>query len=199
MDQTDKFAEALWNNLDDFGFPTETDSYKFAFLREMPYPPNIEPLSLFKNYVQSKQFPVQKTREDQSVPFTRGDIQLCDEIVRASERIEWSEDDVNSILDRLVEWWDADKEYLKADDRPSPFGSIADEFKARFARLVDVLRAVITPDYKPRAKNNRKEKLRRLVDELWRLRNPCASSAERLSSPVPRMERRMFSRESKTG
>ena len=177
--QTDKFAEALWNNMDEFGFPTETEFYKFAFL-EIPHPPNVEPISLFKKYVQSEQFPVQKTRKDQSISFIRGDIPLCDEIVRASERIEWSEDDVNSILDRLIEWWDADKEYLKADNRPSPFGSIAKEFKARFARLVDVLRAVITPDYNPNSKNNRKEELRRLVNELGdygiptlRLRSAC--------------------------
>ncbi len=176
--QTDKFAEALWSNLDEFGFPTETDSYKFNFL-ELP-PPNVEPISLFKKYVQSEQFPVQKTREDQRISFTEGDIQLCDEIVRASEHIEWSEDDVNAILDRLVEWWDADKEYLKADDGPILFLSIADEFKARFARLVDVLVVVTSPNYKPNAENSRKETLRRLVDELGeygipalRLRSAC--------------------------
>ena len=163
--QMHKFAESLWSNLDDFGLPTETDYYKFAFL-EMPHPPSIEPILLFKNYVESEQFPVQKTREDQRISFTRGDIPLCDEIVRVNKRIEWSEDDVNSILDRLVEWWDADKEYLKAEDRPNPFGSLADEFKARFARLVDVLTAVITPNYNPNAGNSKKEKLRRLVDEL---------------------------------
>lgn len=177
--QTDKFAKVLWSNLDDFDIPTETDYYKFAFLK-MPHPLGIEPLQLFKNYVQSKQFPVQKIREDQSISFTRGDIQLCDEIVRANKRIEWSEDDVNAILDRLVEWWDFDKEYLKEKDDPGLFGSIADEFKARFARLVDVLVTVITPNYKPRAENSRKEKLRRLVDELGdygipalRLRSAC--------------------------
>ncbi len=163
--QMDKFAESLWSNLDDFDFPTETDFYKFAFL-EMPHPLGKEPIFLFKKYVQSKPFPVQKTREDQNVSFTRGDIQLCDEIVRANKRIEWSEDDVNAILDRLAEWWNADKEYLIADDDPIPFDSVADEFKARFARLVDVLAAVITPNYNPSAENNRKETLSRLVDEL---------------------------------
>ena len=163
--QTDKFAEALWSILDDFGLPAETDSYKFNFL-ELPPSPNIAPIALFKNYIQSEQFPVQKTLEDQSISFTRGDIQLCDEIVGASKRIEWSVDDIHSILDRLVEWWDADKEYLKADDRPSPFGSLADEFKARFARLVDVLAAVISANFNPGKENSRKEKLRRLVDEL---------------------------------
>ena len=163
--QSDKFAKALWSNLDEFGFPAETNYYNYAF-QEMPHPPSIEPILLFKNYVQSEQFPVQKTREDQRISFTRGDIQLCDEIVGAGERIEWSADDVNSILDRLVEWWDADKEYLKADDRPSPFGSIAEEFKARFERLVDVLVVAISPKFNPSAENGRKETLRRLVDEL---------------------------------
>ena len=163
--QTNKFAETLWCNLDDFGLPSETDYYKFAFL-EMPHPPNIEPIQLFKKFVQSERIPIVKNSGKQNIPITRGDIPLCDEIVGASERIEWSEDDVNSILDRLVEWWNADKEYLKADDRAAPFGSLADQFKARFARLVEVVRTVITPNYNPSAENSRKEKLRRLVDEL---------------------------------
>ena len=163
--QMDKFAESLWSNLDEFGLPSETDYYKFAFLK-MPHPPSIEPILLFKNYVQSEQFPVQNTRKDQRISFTGGDIPLCDEIVGASKRIEWSEDDVNSILDRLIEWWDADKEYLKADDRPNPFGSLADEFKARFAHLLDVLVTVISPKFNPSEKDNRKETLQRLVDEL---------------------------------
>ena len=68
--QMDKFAESLWSILDDFDLPTETDFYKFAFL-EMPHPPNVEPILLFKNYVQSEQFPVQKTREDLRISFTR--------------------------------------------------------------------------------------------------------------------------------
>ena len=163
--QMDKFAESLWSNLDEFGLPAETEYYKFASL-ELPHPPNIEPISLFKNYVHSERFPIVKNSGNQSIPITRGDIQLCDEIVRAGERIEWSEDDVNSILDRLVEWWDADKEYLKADDSPTPFGTFTEEFRARFARLVDVLVAVVSPNFNPGEKDNRKETLRRLVIEL---------------------------------
>ena len=163
--QMDKFAESLWSILDDFDLPTETDFYKFAFL-QLPHPPNVEPILLFKNYVQSEQFPIVKKSGNQNITLTGGVVPLCDEIVGASERIEWSEDDVNAILDRLVEWWDADKENLKADDRPSPFGSLTDEFKARFARLVDVLAAVISAKFNPGKENSRKEKLRRLVDEL---------------------------------
>ena len=163
--QMDKFAESLWSILDDFDLPTETDFYKFAFL-QLPHPPNVEPILLFKNYLQSEQFPIVKKSGNQNITLTGGVVPLCDEIVGASERIEWSEDDVNSILDRLVEWWDADKEYLKAEDRPNPFGSLTDEFKARFARLVDVLAAVISAKFNPGKENSRKEKLRRLVDEL---------------------------------
>ena len=164
--QTNKFAEALWSNLDDFGLPAETDYYqnKFAFL-ELPHPPNIDPILLFKKFVQGEPFPVRNTREDQSISYGR-DIPLCKDIVRASIRIEWSDDDVNSILGRLVAWWDADKEYLKEDDRPTLFGSVVDELKDRFAHLVDVLTAVISANFNPGKENSRKEKLRRLVDEL---------------------------------
>lgn len=163
--QKNKFAEALWSILDDYGLPTDTDYYKFAFL-EMPHPPSVEPISLFKNYVHSEQFPIQKNSENRTISGTRGDIPLCAEIVGASKRIDWSEDDVKSIIDRLIEWWEADKEYLQTDHPAYPFGSVVGEFKARFARLVEVLVAVTSPDFPLSGENHRKKILRRVIDEL---------------------------------
>ena len=160
--QSNEFAEALWSQVDQFDLPSETGFYKFAFIG-LPHPQDVEPITLFKNYIQDAQFPIQK---DQEISFTRGHIPICQEIIRASNYIEWSDEDILTIFDRLIEWWDADKKYLQINPDAILFDSTADEFKARFVRLIDVLTAVITPNFCLSEENNRKETLRRLIGEI---------------------------------
>ncbi|PNU19875.1 SIR2 family protein [Geothermobacter hydrogeniphilus] len=163
--QTDKFTEALWCKLDDYGLPSQTDYYKFAFI-DLPHPTNVDPISLLKKYIQRESFPIQKNRAEKSISITGGDVPLCREIVGASKYPQWSDADVIMIFDRLVEWWDADKDYLKKENTPSTFSSVADEFRGRFAKLVDVLEAFIAPNFNQDTENEKKETLRRLICEL---------------------------------
>ena len=158
-DQTDRFTDVLWIRRDEYGLPSETGVYKFAFI-DLPHPPNVEPEPLFKNYIQNEQFPLQQD----GAPLTGGNIPICEEIIRATNYIKWSDEDICKIFDRLIEWWDADKKYLRYG--PTPFFSLIDEFKARFARLIDVFTAVITPNFSLSEDNNRKETLQRLICEL---------------------------------
>ncbi|MDE0471506.1 MAG: hypothetical protein OXH57_06165 [Ekhidna sp.] len=159
--QSNEFAEALWSQVDQLGLPSETIFYKFAFIY-LPHPPDVEPITLFKNYIEDAQFPIQK---DNEISFTRGHIPICEEIIRARNYIEWSNKDIFEIFDRLVEWWDADKKYLKISPSDILFGSTADEFKDRFERLVNVT-AVIAPNFNLSKENNREETLQRLIREL---------------------------------
>ncbi|MYD62150.1 MAG: hypothetical protein F4W91_14010 [Gemmatimonadetes bacterium] len=129
--QSNEFAEALWSQVDQLGLPSETIFYKFAFIY-LPHPPDVEPITLFKNYIEDAQFPIQK---DNEISFTRGHIPICEEIIRARNYIEWSNKDIFEIFDRLVEWWDADKKYLKISPSDILFGSTADEFKDRWVMV----------------------------------------------------------------
>ena len=158
-DQTDRLTDVLWMRRDEFGLPSETDFYKSVFL-DLPHPPNVEPEPLFKNYIQNEQFPIQQD----GAPLTGGNIPICEEIIRANNYIEWSDEDVCEIFDRLIEWWDADKKYMRYG--PTPFFSMTDEFKVRFACLIDVLVAIIAPNFNLNEENNRKETLQRLISEL---------------------------------
>ena len=157
--QTDRLTDVIWMRRDEFGLPSETDFYKSVFL-DLPHPPNVEPEPLFKNYIQNEQFPIQQN----GAPLTGGHIPICEEIIHAKNYIEWSDEDICEIFDRLIEWWDSDKKYLRYG--PTPFFSMADEFKARFACLVNVLAAVVAPNFNISEKNNRKETLQRLISEL---------------------------------
>ena len=163
-EHTKQFADALWGQLNDEGLPSNTNYYQHAFLT-LPCPAEIEPVVLFKEYVRRTQFPVQT--DPKRVTISRGrENTLCHEIQLARRHLDWSDDDVHSIVNRLVGWWDADKKNLKRTDVAGPFGSIADAFKERFSSLVDTLVAMITPRFNPTDGNAIRETLRRVTCEL---------------------------------
>ena len=47
----------------------------------------------------------------------------------------WSEEETMLIFEGLVKWWNEDKKYLKKEESSALFGTTANEFKKRFARL----------------------------------------------------------------
>ena len=162
---TDKFATVLWSQRDAFGFPAHTDNYRrFAFLI-LPHPKNIDPISLFKKYIKNTELPIQKTGAVESVSISGGDVPFCYEIIGACKFLQWTEKEVIAILKLLVEWWDADKVYLKKYEKVSPFG-VPNEFKTRFSALVAVLVHVVAPSLSQEAEIEVRNTLHRLLLEL---------------------------------
>jgi hypothetical protein len=159
-----KFAEILWYVRDSDDLPDQTNFYRFAFLN-LPHPTDVDPINLFKNYVLSSAFPVQKNSTDNGISFTRGKVALCDEIVGASKFLRWSDEEINLLFNRTIEWWDSDKDYLKKDASSSSFGSVADEFRARFIKLIDALVALVS-ESDLSTSNISKSELLRLINEL---------------------------------
>jgi len=166
--QSKKLAEAIWRVTDDkYGLPDGTDFYKFAFL-ELPHPVDVDPAQLFKNYIKSKSFPIQKNRQDKGIRITGGDIPIVREIIGAEVNgfSIWTDEDVAKILQRLVEWWDKDKERLHEDEPVSKFfSSIPEEFHARFARMLDLVAKVVGPRLSMDSPDESKTSLRRLLRE----------------------------------
>ena len=164
--RTEQFANALWGQLDDDGLPSGTNFLRHAFLT-LPHPTEVEPVALFKKYVQRSRFPIQNSATEIRIGMGTH-IPLCSEICRASKYLEWSDDETHFIAHRLVEWWEADKKYLRFEgvDDTRPFGSIADQFKKRFSDLVDTLVALITPRLNPTDGSTMRKTLRRVAHEL---------------------------------
>ena len=160
--QCNEFAEVLWSQLDEFELPSGTD-YRRSYFEELPHPEHIDPFNLIRSYIQTEQFPIQNHRTETSIPLTSGELPICDDIFRASRSTLWSEKDSQEMFDRLAEWWDADKEYLKSIEPPGSYGSLRDEFKARFAWLVDILVELLKPSFRI---SNKKGLLRRIISEL---------------------------------
>jgi hypothetical protein len=145
--QSKNLAGAIWRVTDQYGLPDGTDFYKFAFLT-FPHPEDVDPCQLFKNYVKSTPFPIRKNKQDKGVSLTGGDIPLVHEIIGANSNggSIWTAEDAVEILQRSIEWWDADKDRLNEKENvPTRFSSIPDEFRARFARMVELLAEVVGP------------------------------------------------------
>lgn len=167
-DQSKKFAEVIWRITDQYGLPDGTDFYKFAFLR-LPHPEGVDPSHLFKAYVKATPFPIQKATLDRGVSITGGDIPLVDEIIGANsnEGSIWTTEDAVEILQRLIEWWDADKDRLSEKERaPAGFSSIPEEFRSRFARIVELLAEVVGPKLGADFTDDIKSSLGRLCKEI---------------------------------
>lgn len=143
-DQSKKLGVILWSNIDCSGFPTNTDYCKFAFLN-FPHPVNINPTELIKNYIKNTDFPIHDIQKQKSFSVTPDYIPLCNEIIGANQFVDWSTDEINNLLERLVQWWNADRKYLKQDKVNILFGSIAENVEKSFARLIDVLVEVVLP------------------------------------------------------
>jgi len=166
--QSKNLAGAIWRVTDQYGLPDGTDFYKFAFLR-FPHPEDIDPAQLFKNYVKAAPFPIQKNKQDKGVGITGGNIPIVHEIIGASGNggSIWTADDAAEILHRLLEWWDADKDRLSEKENvPEGFSSIPEEFRARFARMLELLAEVVGPKLSTDSPDEIKTPLSRLLKEV---------------------------------
>jgi len=175
-DQVDRLGEALWSLTDDLGLPTDTGLYKFAFLT-LPHPKGIDPVPLLKDYIRECPLPIQKQKPNEGVGFTHGEIPMCIELAGSAATIQWTEQEMTTILSRLIEWWDADKERLTGESKPSPFLSVQDEFKARFSKLVDAVAEAVAPALSPKADEATRQTLYRLLSELDNAGLPCLRAA----------------------
>ncbi len=165
-DQAERLGVILWSKTDDSGFPANTGYYKFAFL-DIPHPKDIDPYALIKSHIKNADFPVQNDKKEEGVRTTGGDLLLCQEIIGANQYIEWSKEEIDNLLERLANWWNLDKEYLKKDDTPWISYSISKEFRNRFAGLKDVLVEVVFPHLKGNSiSEEQRDTIIKLVREL---------------------------------
>lgn len=166
--QRKDLAKAIWRVTDQYGLPDGTDFYKFAFLR-FPCPENVDPSQLFKSYVKSTPFPIQQNEPGQGVRMTGGNIPIVREIIGANNNGEsiWTTEDAAEILQRLLEWWDADKDMLKKKEKETAgLSSIPEEFRARFSNMLELLAEVVGPQLSTDSSDEIKASLGRILKEV---------------------------------
>lgn len=159
--QRERFAEALWVKLDDADFPDQTNQgyyyYKFGFV-DLPHPDNVNPLSLFRDYIRDASL------SEESV---------CQNLIAARERIKWSDEEIKSIFQRIVVCWDNEKGKLSREDSMSlRFGSFGFHTRPKLETLVRVLALVVAPNFDLDPENKDREELLRLIKEFCDYRLP---------------------------
>lgn len=140
----EKFAKALWESVDNNGFPANTNYYYFAFLK-FPYPKTIAPDELLRNYIQNSEIPIQSNEKGNSISITNGDYSLFHNIIGTTNKnidYKWQTKEINKLIENIIDWWNADKHYLN-DSMPRFGGSMADEFKARFKNMIKIFSNLI--------------------------------------------------------
>jgi len=163
--QHKKLADVIWAKTDQNGLPGGTDFYKFAFL-SLPHPEAVDPLQCFKKYVKATPFPIQKNND---VSMTVGGVPLVNEIIGANciGGSIWTKDDAIEILQRLIEWWDADKGRLTEKESDfEPFTSVKKEIQSRFLSMSELLAEVIAPKLDADSPDEIKKILSRLIKEM---------------------------------
>ena len=135
-----RLASVLWNQTGAHGFPSNTRYLPHTFL-DLPHPDDINPEQLLIRYFQTVQFPRQKTETQTEVgPEQEEALHACQSIRGSASRISWTAADVESIVERLLRWWDDDKVHFRNGYSPNLFpfpvsggGDLRHEFTSTFA------------------------------------------------------------------
>ncbi|WP_319505572.1 SIR2 family protein [Bacteroides graminisolvens] len=138
--QEQEFGTALWSSVGNDGFPINTNFDKFHFLK-LPHPQHINPQELLRNYIEISELPIQANDKTYEISDTGGSrLPLFQDIIgttyKKTEYI-WQAEDINNLAKKIIDWWNADKEYLK-DTRDRFMGSYSEKFKARFKNMINV-------------------------------------------------------------
>ena len=165
-EQSERFAEVLWGKLDDIGLPDQIYDqghyYRFAFV-DLPHPPDIDPISLFKNYILGASF----YKESTGASASDNAVSICRDIVRARRYLEWSDEEAKSIFQKIVKCWDNEKSKLRVEDSMSVrFGPVGFHTRPKFEALVEVLVFVVAPNFDLDPENKDREELLRLIGEF---------------------------------
>ena len=170
--ESKRLGNVLWSRTAEDGMPVSSSYYRHAFLN-LPHPTRVDPVALFMEYVRRARFPAQESGTGTRIGLG-GDtgVPLCTEIIGAKE-VPWTDEDARTIVHRLVEWWDADKEHLRRADIRGPFPSVADAVKGRLSELVDTLTAMVARHSKSLADESTRNAVKRVMKEQSEYRLPA--------------------------
>jgi hypothetical protein len=150
-EQKNIFANLLWEKRKTNGFPSDTNYYEFTFLR-FPYPQKLEPtpMQLFEEYIdKSDNWFVSTSYLKDGIERTGGYSNIISNILGTNNEYisyHWSKDRINNLFLKIIKWWNYDKKYLiEYEDMPYII-PIADEFKARFSRMIHLFICIFAPN-----------------------------------------------------
>lgn len=159
-----KFQDVLWAKIDESGLPCNTGYYRFGLL-DLPHSNKELLQGWVKKCILDMSFPVQLTREEKGWQQIGGNIPLCTEIIGASSRIEWSNEEFIRLFTKIEKWWDADNKYLDENDDQSESGfpTLRREIVTRFGALIDALVVFLKPDRRNNIDEDIESRIKKLI------------------------------------
>ena len=157
-----RFTDVLWDKVDNTGLPDHTYYYRFAFIN-LPHPSKVNPVSLFKDYIHGVSF----CKTSVAASTSDNTISICRDIIRARRYIEWSDEEIKSIFQKITKCWDSEKSKLRREDSMSErFGPIGFHTRPKCEALVELIVFVIAPNFNLDPENKNREELLRLIGEF---------------------------------
>jgi len=169
-EQVTLFVEAVWSKTDETNLPAETEFYKFSFIEDL-CPDGVDGHSLIKSYILSHDLPVQKGKAEKGVSMCEGYFPIFNETLGASRHVDWSQEEVVQVFGHYINWWDADKTYLKKQVNSD---NVTREFERRFLNISNVFVSALSEKLKLDCEGSRNS-LRRLINEMQGFGLPVCS------------------------
>jgi hypothetical protein len=132
------FSDLLWGKVKANGFPSDVDFYDFAFMW-FPHPKYINPVLLFKKYINESLFSFNASHQRLGLEMTGGYDPFFRNIIGTYTKnfsYKWDQEGINILIEKIIIWWNNDKENLKEKNDEPHFTSISDEYKARFSNMI---------------------------------------------------------------
>jgi hypothetical protein len=166
--QIKKFESVLWEFTNEEGFPAGMSNhfYHSTFLW-FPHPKYINPEIIFRHYINNIQLPIQAFEKEKGIIMTNGHISLFGNIIGTFNnfyKYKWSQEELHILIDKILDWWDADKKYLITDNKNRD-DSIKNEFKARFNNMLSIFACIFQP-YIDEIEKSDIQKINHILSEL---------------------------------
>jgi hypothetical protein len=142
--QIQKFIEVLWKFRNNNGFPKGTENifYYSAFLW-FPHPDDLDTKELLQSYFLKTDFQVQEVSKENGVIMTHGKNIFAGNLIgtfNMNSNYVWSSSDLGNLCEKIINWWDLDKHYLK------DAAYLRDEFQSRFNNMLNIFACVFQPN-----------------------------------------------------
>jgi len=172
-EQKEKFHRVVWSCVDESGFPSDVTYDKRHVLKSVSHTA-LSAKEIFKNHLLRQDFVNDKPG---TVSIYGGKIRLVSDLVRLSktldnaEGIAWELDELVKIVQKLITWWDGDKQKIKKSELRTDednFFSVSAELQSRFKDIIDIIVNIVPVEKLAQEHEELYEKLTFLIKDMER-------------------------------
>ena len=146
-DEAELFKNILWSKTDKYGLPEIPDFYSKSYLFDLPVPKGKDIKKLIKEYILSLEIPKQTKgitlRPNGNKSLLLLELALCTNTFENKNALKWTSDEIKILLDKIIDAWDNDKQYLMNEDEHGLDLEIADIVYDKYNSLDNVISQVL--------------------------------------------------------